>query len=207
MIRIVWIAALGCVLALVLYIPSAVPPDRLMQTVRAEHELNATLWGSSAADRILERMLSFQANGVNVSSPPPETMQVAGPGINTAMATEFGQMSTRLFSSPYFKSVDALFTLATLRAATLLHVLPLLLVFMGVCAIDGFVVRSVRAREFAAHSAEVYTASATAGIALLSLVLVALFLPTTVSPLYTIGALLLMLFMLSRAIANYHLIR
>jgi hypothetical protein len=46
MIRIVWIAALGCVLALVLYIPSAVPPDRLMQTVRAEHELNTTLWGS-----------------------------------------------------------------------------------------------------------------------------------------------------------------
>ena len=75
------------------------------------------------------------------------------------------------------------------------------------CAIDGFVVRSVRAREFAAHSAEVYTASATAGIALLSLVLVALFLPTTVSPLYTIGALLLMVFVLSRAIANYHLIR
>jgi conjugal transfer pilus assembly protein TraD len=45
MIRIVWIAALSCVLALVLYIPSAVPPDRLMQTVRAEHELNTTLWG------------------------------------------------------------------------------------------------------------------------------------------------------------------
>ena len=44
-------------------------------------------------------------------------------------------------------------------------------------------------------------------LALLSLVLVALFLPFTVSPLYTIGALLLMLFMLSRAIANYHLIR
>jgi len=45
MIRIVWIAALSCVLALVLYIPSAVPPDRLMQTVRSEHELNTTLWG------------------------------------------------------------------------------------------------------------------------------------------------------------------
>ena len=43
MIRIVWIAALSCVLALVLYIPSAVPPDRLMQTVRSEHELNTTL--------------------------------------------------------------------------------------------------------------------------------------------------------------------
>lgn len=152
-------------------------------------------------------MLTFQAGGMNVSSPPPETVQVAGPGINTAMAVEFGQMSTRLFSSPYFKSVDALFTLAALRAATLLHVLPLLLVFMFVCAVDGFAVRSVRAREFAAHSAEVYTASATAGIALLSLVLVALFLPFTVSPLYTIGALLLMLFMLSRTIANYHLIR
>ena len=43
MIRFVWIAALACVLCLVLYIPSAVPPERLMQTVRAEHDLNTSL--------------------------------------------------------------------------------------------------------------------------------------------------------------------
>ena len=207
MIRIVWITALACVLGLVLYIPSSVPPERLMQTVRAEHELNTSLWGMAAADRILERMLIFQANGVNVSLPPPETVQLAQPGINPAMTAEFGQMSTRLFSSPYFKSVDALFTLATLRAATLLHVLPLLLVFFFVCAIDGFAVRSVRAREFAAHSAELYPLSATSGIALLSLVLVAVFLPFTINPLYTIAALLLMLLVFSRAIANYHVMR
>ncbi len=207
MIRFVWIAELACVLCLVLYIPSAVPPERLMQTVRSEHDLNTSLWGTAAANRILERMLNLQASGLNVSTPPPETVQLAGPGINSAMTSEFGQMSTRLFASPYFKSVDALFTLATLRAATLIHVLPLLLVFLLVCAIDGFAVRSVRAREFAAHSAEVYTMSAASAIALLSLVLVAMFLPFTINPLYTIAALLLMLFVLSRAIANYHVIR
>jgi hypothetical protein len=152
-------------------------------------------------------MLSFQANGVNVSSPPPETVQVAGPGINTAMATEFGQMSTRLFSSPYFKSVDALVhTGHAARRNTAARA-------AAAAGVHGRVRhRRVRGAQRSGprvrgHSAEVYTASATAGIALLSLVLVALFLPFTVSPLYTIGALLLMLFMLSRAIANYHLIR
>jgi uncharacterized protein DUF4400 len=207
MIRIVWIAAMCCVLCLVLYVPSAVSPDQLMLTVRAEHQINSRLWGDSAADRILERMLDFQVGSVAVSTPPPATVQLGGPGINAAMAAEFGQMSTRLFSSPYFKSVDAMFSLAALRAATLLHVLPLLLVFMAICAVDGFAVRSVRAREFAAHSAEVFTASATLGIALLALVLVGVFLPFTLGPLYMIGALLLMLFVLSRAIANYHSIR
>ena len=124
-----------------------------MQTVGAEHELNTTLWGRGGRRPDPRAHAVIPGEWRERLSPPPETVQVAGPGINTAMATEFGQMSTRLFSSPYFKSVDALFTLATLRAATLLHVLPLLLVFMGVCAIDGFAVRSVRAREFADHSA------------------------------------------------------
>ncbi|MBX9794756.1 MAG: DUF4400 domain-containing protein [Polyangiaceae bacterium] len=206
MIRIVWIAALCCVLCLVLYVPSAFSPDQLMQTVRAEHDINSRLWGDAAADKILERMLDFQAAGGSVSTPPAATVQVAGPGVNTAMAAEVGQMSMRLFASPYFKSVDALFGLAAYRASALLHVLPLLLVFMVICGVDGFAVRSVRAREFVAHSAEVFTASATVGIALLALVLVGIFLPFTLSPLYTIGALLLMLFVLSRAIANYHLI-
>ena len=76
MIRIVWIAALGCVLALVLYIPSAVPPDRLMQTVRAEHELNTTLWGSAAADRQASLAGLYTSTwAVTVPSPcrPPKT--------------------------------------------------------------------------------------------------------------------------------------
>lgn len=206
MIRFVWIAALCCVLCLVLYVPSAFSPEQLMLTVRSEHDINARLWGDAAAERILEQMLDFQAAGAAVSKPPAATVDVAGPGVNTAMAVEVGRMSTRLFSSPYFRSVDALFCLAAYRACALFHVLPLLLLFMLICAVDGFAIRSVRAREFVAHSAEMFTASATVGIALLALVLVGLFLPFTLTPLYTIGALLLMLFVLSRALANYHLI-
>lgn len=208
MIRIVWIAGLFCVLCLVLYVPSAVSPEQLMQTVRAEHEINARLWGDAASDKILERMLEFQAAGVAVSAPPAAaTVRTAAPGVDSAMAAEIGQVSMRLFSAPYFKSLDAMLGLAAFRASILLHVLPVLLVFTVVCAVDGVAVQAVRAREFIAHSAEIFAACVTTGIALLTLVLVSLFLPIPLSPIYMIGALLLMVFVLSRALANYHLLR
>lgn len=206
MIRVVWIASLIGVLCLVLYVPSVVSPEQLVHAARVEHEINARLWGRPAAERILGRMLDFQAGGPAVSTPPHATVAVGGPGVDPAMASEFARMSTRLFGSPYFRSVDALFGLAVLRAATVMHVLPPLLVFMLACAVDGLAVRRVRAHQLAAHSAELYTASATLAVALLALVVVSMFLPFTLGPVYAIGALLLMCFALGRAIANYHLI-
>lgn len=206
MIRFVLIGAMLGVLGLVLYVPSIVTPEQIMHTVRAEHEINARLWGADAAERILARMFDFQADAPAVATPPAATVSVGGPGVDAAMAAHVAQVSMRLFGSPYFRSVDALFALAAYRLATLVHVLPLLLVFMLVCAVDGLSARRVRARQLVAHSAELYTASATLGIALLALVSVAMFLPFTLGPMYAIGALLLASFALSRAIANYHLI-
>lgn len=207
MIRIASVAALLAVLCLVLWVPSAVPAERLMQIVRAEHAAHARLWGAPVAHRILERMLDFQDSGATVAVPPPATMRVGGPGVDPAMAGEFGRMNMRLFASPYLKGVDAMFSLAVFRAAALVDVLPLLLAFLAVCAVDGLAVRSVRAREFSTQSAEVYALSIASAIGLLALVVVTLFLPVVISPMHRIGALLLMVFVLSRAVANYHWIR
>jgi hypothetical protein len=207
MIRIVLIATMVCVLGIVLYVPSAVPPDRLLEIIRSEHVVNARIWNAGTADRILQRMLDFQAGTPSASAPPHDAVVAQGPGVNTAMANEVGQMSARLFGSPYFRSIDALFALAALRISALLQMLPLLIVFMLVCVIDGVAVRSVRAREFSAHSAELYTASSSVGILLFAVVLVCLFLPWSLSPLYLTAALLLMFFVFSRAVANYHVIR
>jgi hypothetical protein len=205
-IRFIWIGALLAVLCIVLYVPSAVPPEQLAQVLRAEHEINTRLWGSRASDRILERMLDFQAAAPAVAAAPPATVSVGGAGVDAAMAAQVAQMSMRLFGSPYLRSVDALFALAAYRMSTLLHALPLLLVFMAICAVDGLAVRRVRARELAAHSAELYTVSVTLGITLLALVAVTTFVPVALGPLVALGALLVTLFALSRAIANYHFI-
>lgn len=206
MIRSLWIVALTGVLCLVLYVPSAFTEEQLLQTVHAEHELNARLWGDAAASEILQRTAAWQAAVGAVSTPPPATVQIRATGVDSRIGESFAQMSTRLFSAPYFRSVDALFTLATYRAAAVLQILPLLLAFMAVCFLDGLVVRRVRARELVRHSAELFTVSAVTGIALLALTLVVFFLPSPLHPMYAIGALLLMLYALSRAVANYHIL-
>ena len=67
--------------------------------------------------------------------------------------------------------------------------------------------RQVRAKEFVAHSAEMFGGSVIAAIALGSVVAVSAFLPVRLHPMFSTLCLLAMLFVLSRAIANYHVIR
>ena len=208
MIRYVWITAMLAILCIVLYIPSAVPPERFLEVLRAEHALNEHVWGTATAQRILSRMLDMQQAGKQLSDPPAPTVQVAQNGaVDAAMAHQVSQMSARLFGNPYFRSIDSLFVLLTYRLSALVELLPLLLIFCLVVAVDGLVVRLVRAREFIPHSAEMFGGSVAGGIALGSAVVVAWFLPLQLHPMFVTLCLLVMLFVLSRALANYHVIR
>ena len=67
MIRYVWITAMLAILCIVLYIPSAVPPERFLEVLRAEHALNEHVWGTATAQRILARMLDMQQAGKPLS--------------------------------------------------------------------------------------------------------------------------------------------
>ena len=73
--------------------------------------------------------------------------------------------------------------------------------------VDGFVLRQVRAKEFVAHSAEMFGGSLIVAIMLGGMVAVSAFLPMRLHPMFFTLSLLAMLFALSRAIANYHVIR
>lgn len=208
MVRWVWIAALLAILCIVLYIPSASPPERFIEVLRSEHALNREVWGHAAADRILGRMLDMQQATPPLSDPPAPTVQpVPLNTVDAAMAAQMSQMSTRLFGNPYFRSIDSLFALATYRISALIELLPLLLIFLFVVVVDGVVLRKVRAKEFVAHSAEMFGGSVIAAIALGSVVAVSAFLPVRLHPMFPTLCLLAMLFVLSRAIANYHVIR
>lgn len=208
MIRYVWITAMLAILCIVLYIPSSVPPERFLDVLRNEHALNESVWGEATAQRILSRMLDMQEAGKQLSTPPESASQPqAGSAVDTAVAKQMGQVSTRLFGNPYFRSIDALFVLVTYRLSALVELVPLLLIFCGVVVVDGLVLRQVRAREFVPHSAELYGGSVVGGIAVGSAVVVACFLPLRLHPMFVTLSLLLMLFVLSRALANYHSIR
>lgn len=208
MIRVVWITALAAILCIVLYIPSAIPPERFLQVLRDEHLANERVWGEPTATRIMVRMLEMQQVATPLSDPPAQTVQAGPPAtIDAAVASQMTQVSTRLFGNPYFRSIDSLFVLVYYRLSAVLEVLPLVLIFLFVVAVDGFVLRLVRAKEFIPHSAELFGASVVSGIALGSMVVVGFFLPFQLHPMFVTLMLLGMLFVLSRAVANYHLIR
>lgn len=208
MVRIVWITALMAILCIVLYIPSTAPPERFIEILRAEHAIHREVWGHEVADRILRRMLDTQQGTPPLSEPPASTVQAEHlSAMDAAMAEQVSQMSARLFGNPYFRSIDSLFALANYRVSAIVEALPLLSIFLGVVMIDGVVLRRVRAREFVAHSAEMFGGSVVAAILLGSVVAVSVFLPTRLHPMFAILCLLAMLLLLSRAIANYHAIR
>ena len=60
MVRYVWIGTMLAILCIVLYIPSASPPERFTEVLRAEHAASREIWGPAVADRILRRMLDIQ---------------------------------------------------------------------------------------------------------------------------------------------------
>jgi Domain of unknown function (DUF4400) len=208
MIRFVFIAAMVAILCIVLYIPSAIPAQTFLDVLRSEHALNERVWGESAATRIMSRMLDMQQVSTPLSEAPPST-QHAGQqsSVDAAVAAQMSQMNARLFGNPYFRAIDSLLVLVCYRVSAAVELLPLLLVFCFVVLVDGCMLRLVRAKEFIAHSAELFGGSVVVAIALGTAVAVAFFLPFQVHPMYVMLCLLAMLFVLSRAVANYHAIR
>ena len=207
MTRFVWIASLLAVLCIVLYLPSAVPAERFLQVLRAEHSVNSEVWGVAASNRVLSRMLDVQQVATSVSAPPAQSVQVAQqPGVNLAMANGVSQMSKRMFDNPYFRSIDSLLVLVSYRLSAVVEMLPVLAIFALICFVDGYVLRMVRAKEFVAHNAEIFGASGVLAIVVFCAVLLAMFLPFQFHPGFVFVALLAMLFVLSRAVANYHVV-
>ena len=123
MVRIVWITALMAILCIVLYLPSASPPERFIEVLRAEHAVHREVWGPAVADRILGRMLDMQQDTPPLSEPPAPTVQAGQmSAMDAAVAAQVSQMSVRLFGNPYFRSIDSLFALATYRLSAMIAV-------------------------------------------------------------------------------------
>jgi hypothetical protein len=204
-IRVLLNAALLTLACLVLYIPSRVLPERLLEVLQTEHATNERIWGPTAAARILARLDGLRQVDADLGDPLASPAP-APPGVLDGLLP-MNRVGARFFETPYFRSVHALLVLAVYRIIALAELVPLLSVFALVVVIDGFVVRIVRAREFVPHSAEIYASSIAGGIALASTEVATWLLPWPLHPMVATVCLLLMLLLLSRALANYHYIR
>lgn len=182
MIRFVATASLLALLILVLYLPSAHPPERFMNQVRAEHALNADFWGREPAMRILSRMLELQAVANEVAPIPTRAKATAPNPIDVTVGKQMSAVNARLFSNAYFRSVEALLALASYRLSALVEPLPFMLIFMAAAVFDGFVLRTVKSKEFRRHEPEMFAVHACGAIVTVCATVVALVLPVTITP-------------------------
>jgi Domain of unknown function (DUF4400) len=204
-IRVVSTVSLILLLILVLYLPSANPPERFIAQLSLEHERNSALWGEEHALRILSRMLEFHADAQQ-ASPIPDTLAPAKSRskVDSVTASQISQMSVRLFNNQYFKSIGSLLALAAYRFSAFVEWLPYVCVFVLAALLDGFIRCIVKSKEFLQHNPELFALHASLVILITCGTFVAFVLPVSIHPLLLAFAPAGVGIFGGLAIANYH---
>ena len=204
MIRIVSIAALLCLLVLVLYLPSAHPPERFLAQIRSEHQAREALWGEAPALRILDRALFLQGTAREAAPVPPTAVASAASGVDGAVAREMASVNQRLFGNSYFRAIDALVLLAAFRLSAMLEWLPWMAAFLVAAVADGAISRVIKSKEFLHHDPERFALYASVSILLACADVVALVLPVAVHPLVSPAVLATLAVLWGRSVAHFH---
>ena len=204
MIRIVTVTALVALLILVLYLPSAHPPQRFLAQLHADHAATAGFWGEVEALQLLDTALSRQRDVRDVAPLPgahdaPSTRRLDG-----AVAQEMSSVNDRLFSSPYFMSLDAMLALATYRGSLALKWFLWLAAFPLALIVDSLVSRRVKALEFGGHDPEIFSVLVCGAITTACATSLLLVLPISLHPALLPALPLLTLSFSARAIAEFH---
>lgn len=204
MIRAVAVLSLVSLLIMVLYLPSAHPPERFLAKLRDEHQAAARFWGDEPAMRMLSRALSVQDTARQVSPVPSSGDAPALGDVDGAVAREMASVNQRLFNNTYFRSIDALFLLASFRLSSLLEWLPWLVAFTVVVVADGCFTRVIKSKEFRQHDPELFAVYACAAIVAMCGTVLAFVAPWALHPLVIPCVQLLASALMGRAAANYH---
>lgn len=203
MIRVVSIAALLSLLVLVLYLPSAHPPERFLAQIRSEHQAMEEFWGEAPALRILDRALGLQG-AAREATPLPPAAAPAASGVDDAVAREMASVNQRLFGNSYFRAIDALVLLAAFRASAMVEWLPWLVVAAVAALIDGGIVRLIKAKEFRHHDPELFALFSGLAITAACAAVVALVIPMTMPPLLLPVVPVGVAALAALALANFH---
>jgi Domain of unknown function (DUF4400) len=204
MIRAVAVLSLVSLLVLVLYLPSAHPPERFLAQLHAEHQAASRFWGDEPAMRMLSRALSVQDTARRASPVPSSSNAPALGAVDGAVAQEMASVNQRLFNNAYFRSIDALLMLASFRLATLMEWLPWLLAFTVAVVADGGFARLIKSKEFLQHDPELFALYASSAIVAVCATVLGLVAPMTLHPLVMPCVPLLVSFFVGRAVGSFH---
>lgn len=204
MIRVVAVVSLLCLLVLVLYLPSAHPPERFLAQLRTEHQATAAFWGEAPALSILSRAMGMQDAARQATPVPSAADAPPSSALGGAVAHEMASVNQRLFDNAYFRSIDALVLLAAFRLSTLLEWLPWLAAFALAVLADGWIVRLIKSKEFKQHDPELFALYACLAIVTGCATVVGFVIPVTLHPLAMPGVPIAISVLLSRAVASFH---
>ena len=204
MIRAVAVLSLLVLLVLVLYVPSAHPPERFLAQLRVEHEAATAYWGTGPATRMLDRALRMQDATAQVTPIPAAKDAPSPAGVRGAVSREMSSVNQRLFNNAYFRSVDALLLLASYRLSTLLEWLLWLAAFVVAAVIDGGFARLIKAKEFLQHDPEMFALYSSLGIVTLCATVVGFVVPVRLHPLLLPCVPLVVGVLVGRAVGCFH---
>lgn len=204
MIRAVAILSLVVLLILVLYVPSAHPPERFLAQLRDEHQIATRYWGLQSAAHMLDRAVRMQEATANVTPIPAAKDAPSTSAVNGAVLLEMTSVNQRLFNNTYFRSVDALLLLASYRLSTLLEWLPILSAFVIAAIADGGFARFIKAKEFRQHDPEMFALYASLGIVVLCASVIGFVWPMRLHPLLLPCAPLVVGALTGRALGCFH---
>ncbi|MBH2008583.1 MAG: DUF4400 domain-containing protein [Xanthomonadaceae bacterium] len=204
MIRYVAIGALSTLLLLVLYLPSAHPPERFIQQLHDEHLHAYDVWGATTANRILHRAMIIESRAETTPPLPTRASTPSEPHGTGAVQHEMAQVNRRLFDNLYFRSIDALFVLAIYRFSALLEWLPKCTFFLLAFLVDALAERVIKAKEFRRHDPEVFALYLSIAIVALCACVLAMVSPWPLHPAAWAVAPLGMAVLVGRAAADFH---
>jgi hypothetical protein len=204
MIRAVAIVSLLGLLVLVLWLPSAHPPERFLAQLRSEHAATTAYWGNDSSARMLARALTMQDTARNAAPHPSPASAPSVSSVDSAVAHEMASVNRRLFDNAYFRAIDALLLLAMFRLALLVEWLPWLLAFTAAVLVDGYIVRAVKAKEFRHHDPEVFALAISGVIVVVCGVMLAFAAPITLHPLLLPLVPLAVSLLFGLALASFH---
>ena len=113
-------------------------------------------------------------------------------------------VNQRLFNKAYFRSIDAPLLLPSFRLAALLEWLPWLLAFVAAAVVDGYLVRSIKAKEFLHLDPELFAVYASGAIVAGCATVLAFVLPVDLHPLVLPCVPLVIVVLISRAVGSFH---
>jgi Domain of unknown function (DUF4400) len=193
------------VLVYTLYLPSANPPERFLQQMRMEHDLNVAFWGEDDGHQILQRSLTLYAHQDALAPAAfASTPSVPITDVNAAVAHHMSDVVQRLFHNSYAQAFDALLLLATYRFSAMMQWLPWVTAFVLIACCDGYVVRIVRSKEFLEHSPMRFALCAIGATVTLALTLLLLVIPASIDPVALGIAPLVTGTCVARAISHFH---